>query len=301
MMPAAFPKLPKNWKSSPLSLLASDGKTQLKGTLHEAESRQDHEGKHRILIVLHGMGEHRGRYTHVPHYMQKDLGAVYVYDQRGHGETSGTRGHVENFDDLARDAASVVQYWQERLQKESGKAEIHFLGHSMGGHVTLRMLILFPNLPLASVTASAPFLGVKVKVPAIKIALAKAILPVLGSVPLGTGLDAKGISHDPSVVECYTSDPLNHDKMTPRFFFDMQAAMKNTLEQTQVSYPLQILVPLADPIVDPEPSIRFYNQVTAPDKRLKTYPGFFHEPMNEMGKDQVFEDIRSWILGHPER
>ena len=299
MMPPHFPKLPKHWRTQSDRFMATDGKTRLFGTLYEHENRRDQPQKNKLLVVLHGMGEHSERYLHLPHYLEHRVGAIYMYDQRGHGKSEGTRGDVRSFDELAEDAALVVRTWDEKIKEEFGTSEVHFLGHSMGGHVTLRMLILFPEIQIASVTVSAPFLGIKAKVPPLKMAAARVLTKVWGSIPLDTGLDVNAISHDKSVVECYSSDPLIHGKMTPRFFTTMEESMKDTLSRTSgITAPLQMLIPLADQLVDSDVSIRFFNAFQHPDKRLKTYAGFFHEPMNEIGKDQVFEDIRSWITEH---
>lgn len=252
-----------------------------------------------MLIVVHGHGEHGGRYFHVPHYVRDVVDSVYIFDLRGHGRSNGLRGHIENFDDFCADVAQVIRHKHELLMARFGKAEIHVLGHSLGGHLVIRTALLHADLPIQSITATAPFLGIKAKVPAHKKVGARVLNRVWSSLQLSTGLDPAAISHDQEIVRLYQQDRLVHDKMTPRFYAGVQAAMSDTMSRhSGVEYPLQIVVPLQDEIVDAEKSLAFFRNLKHRHKRLRTYPGFFHEPMNEVGKEPVFEDIVSWISQH---
>ncbi len=254
----------------------------------------------KTLIVFHGLGEHSGRYCHVPHYMKVDMGSVLSFDHRGHGRSEGIRGHIEHFDLLAQDAALFVRKVDAVLREKFGESQIHLFAHSLGAHIALRMLFSEPDLPpIRSMTLSAPFLAIKAKVPFIKKMAAQGLSHIWGSLQLDTALDVHTLTHDPEVVEVYKKDQLVHSKMTPRFYTTMLEAMKNTLSRDSgVNVPLQMLVPLLDALVDPEVSIDFYKNLKHRDKILKTYPDFFHEPMNEIGKEIVFQDILSWIGKH---
>jgi alpha-beta hydrolase superfamily lysophospholipase len=254
---------------------------------------------HRALLVLHGHGEHGGRYFHFPHFVHTAVDLVQTVDHRGHGRSEGLRGHIEKFDHFAEDAALAIHRLDGQLKARFGKSEIHLLGHSLGGHVALRTLFLNKDLPLASATVSAPFLAIKVKVPVAKKFAAHALSRIWGSIQMGTGLDPSEISHDKEVVTAYVSDRLVHDKMTPSFFTSMLDAMGDTLKRDSgIEYPLQVLVPLQDRIVDSDVSLDFFRRLKHRDKRLKTYSGFYHEPFNELGKEQAFEDLVSWISSH---
>ncbi len=233
------------------------------------------------------------------HFVREGVDHVLIVDHRGHGRSEGLRGHLDRFDQLSDDAALAVRRLDEKLRKRFGSAEIHLLGHSLGGHVALRMLLAHPDLPLRSATLSAPFLGIKAKVPIVKKAIAVALARVWGSLQLDTEPDVSALSHDKSVCESYAADRLVHSKMTPRFYMQLRAAMADTLgRQDGILTPLQILVPMQDPIVDPELTLRFFRDLKHREKQLRTYAGFFHEPMNEIGKEQVFEDIVAWIRSH---
>lgn len=86
--------------------------------------------------------------------------------------------------------------------------------------------------------------------------------------------------------------------MTPRFYEEMKAAMADTLSRRSgIPVPILFLVPLEDQIVDSQITLEYYRELKHRDKLLKTYPGFYHEPMNDVGREQVFQDIAEFIRG----
>lgn len=296
IQPRNFPPLPENWVSDWETFPISDGGIQLYSVLHHAQNWK----RPQALVILHGMGEHGGRYLHFPHYLQSSVDSVYCVDHRGHGRSEGLRGHIERFDLFAEDAAHTISRLDEILKKRFGESRIHLLGHSMGGLIALRTLFKYSSLPLRSVTISAPLLGIRVEVPRIKKAAAKVLARVWGSLHMVSDLDPSLICRDKEVVETYTADRLVHNKITPKFFSEMQSAMLDTLKRDSgLNYPLQMLIPLQDKIVNSDLSLQFFRSLKLRDKVLKTYPDFFHEPFNEIGKEQVFEDLISWMNAHP--
>lgn len=313
VQPRNFPPLPKGWVSEWQTFPSSDGALQLYSVTHHPEPKK-WKG-HRTLVILHGLGEHGGRYLHFPHFIQElnpssseSLGealpeplidAVYCLDHRGHGRSEGLRGHVESFDRFTDDVALAVSRLHEDLMKRFGHAEIHVLGHSMGGLILLRTLFLHPTLPFRSATVSAPLLKIKAEVPRIKKAAALVLSHIWGSLHMTSDLDPQKLSHDPDVVEAYITDRLVHKKLTPRFFTELLSAMADTVKRDSgIELPLQMMVPLQDVIVDPDTSLQFFRALKHRDKVLKTYPSLFHEPFNEIGKEQVFADLISWITSH---
>ncbi|MEO5970888.1 MAG: lysophospholipase [Bdellovibrionia bacterium] len=294
VQPKNFPDLPKDWVSEWETFPSSDGKLQLFSVIHHAKEWKGH----RVLVVLHGLGEHGGRYLHVPHYVKSAVDAVLCLDHRGHGRSEGLRGHVDQFDLYADDVALAISRLDEQVRKRFGNAEIHLLGHSMGGLIALRTLFKH-HLPIASATVSAPLLGIRVHTPLVKKYLGIALSRIWGSLHMATELDASTLSHDQDVVKAYLADRLVHNKITPRFFTELQNAMSDTLRrESGLNYPVQMMTPLQDQIVDSDAALQFFRALKLRDKLLKTYPDFFHEPLNEIGKEQVFEDLVSWIKNH---
>ena len=295
LQPRGFPGLPEGWVSEWETFASADSELQLFLASHHPTTWT----RPKALLVFHGLGEHGGRYLHFPHFLKEDVGAIFCMDHRGHGRSEGLRGHVTRFDLLADDAALAVRRVDEILRKRFGRAEIHVLGHSLGGLIALRMLFLHPSLPIRSVTVSAPLLGVKVEVPFAKRAAAQVLSRVWGSLHMNSEIDARAISHDSEVVEAYLSDRLVHKKGTPRFYTELLGAINDTIRRDSgIEVPLQMIVPLQDALVDSEASLGFFRNLKHREKQLRTYPGFFHESFNEVGKEQAFEDLRAWINTH---
>lgn len=295
IQPKSFPLFPVDWVSEWDTFPSSDGKLQLYSVIHHP---REWTGP-RVLAVFHGLGEHGGRYLHFAHYMKGAIDAVYCMDHRGHGRSEGLRGHVDRYDLYADDVALALSRLDEQLKKRFGHSEIHVMGHSMGGLIALRTILKHHTLPIHSVSISAPLLGVRLAVNPIKKGAAYALSRLWGSLHMTTEMDPNLLSHDPDVVQAYAADRLNHKKATPRFYTELQSAMADTLSrESGILYPLQMQIPLNDEVVDPEASIGFFRQLKLRDKLLKTYPGVLHEPFNDTTKEQVFEDLKSWIKAH---
>lgn len=221
---------------------------------------------------------------------------VVCLDLRGHGRSEGLRGHVDSFDQYTDDLAAAVGRLRAQLDKEWGGGEIHLLAHSLGGHIAIRALQKYPALPITSATVSAPLLGIKMRVPPVKKYAGLLMARLWGTLHMTNEVDPDCLSHDKEVAIAYTTDRLVHNKVTPSFFVQLQNAMASTRAVREgIRVPLQFVIPLGDPVVDPDVSQDYFQKLNHPAKQLKTYPGFFHEPLNEIGKEKVFADVAAWI------
>ncbi len=289
MIPASFPKPPAEWSARDFShpSCAREG-IELFGMRWERP-----EG-HRAVWVIHGLGEHGGRYAHLPYYLGADraIRSIVCVDHQGHGRSGGRKGHAEDFMELARDQTSALEAERARRPED----EVHVIAHSMGGLVALLMLLEKPGLKLASLTLSAPFLAPKIRVPLVKKLAARGLSSVLGSIQLPTGIDADGICSDPEVVACYRADRLVHDRMTPRFYTTMEDARKRASAiEGGICPPALFVLPGRDPIVDSDVGMAFAKRLDQAEKRIQCYPNFLHESLNEIGKEDVFARILEWI------
>ncbi len=298
LQPKGFPPLPTGWGYECETYSSVDGLAQVYSATFEKKKPEKGMG-HRALIIAHGIGEHGGRYLHFPHYLKDSLDLIVAPDHRGHGRSEGLRGHVSRFTDYEDDFALAIRRLDEKLKKRYGKSEIHVLGHSLGSLIMLGTLSRFHDLPIRSATASSPLISLRMAVPAFKKYAAVAISRIWGNLQMDSGLDVSHLSHDREVLDTYLKDRLVHPKITPILFLSMQASMAKMAKKDQpFPYPLLALVPMDDPIVNPEAALNFYRALKINDKQLKTYPGFFHESFNEIGKEQVFEDLEKWIKQH---
>jgi len=241
------------------------------------------------VILLHGFGDHSGRYADVAAWLAQRGLAVYALDQRGHGRSPGKRGHVSRFAQFLSDVAAL-----RRLVASETAAPQLLLGHSFGGTVALRYLETEPE-GLAGAIVSSPFLAVAMAVPVWKRALARVLVEVLPSVPVATGLDLAYLSTDPAVGQAARSDPLYHRVMSPRAYREILAAQGATLaEGRHIRVPLLLLLAGDDRIVS-RPASEAFARSLGGDVTVKTYDGFYHEIFNEPQRARIFRDVEPWL------
>lgn len=291
-----FPKLPSHWTEK--ALTAMDGKISLR--VYYNHTKFDSPTlEARMLYVVHGQAEQSDRYEHFAHYLQDQVDVVACVDLPGHGRSQGVRGHIEKFDDYSHAALSGFEAALHWVSSHKSKVTAHWFGHSLGGEITLRTLLKTQDLPLKSVFVSAPLIDLVMPVPKLKKIFGELIEPVLGSLKLNNELNPAMVSHDPTVVAEYSNNPLNHKYVTPRFFVnmikDMQLLRKS---KGPFHYNLMMLIPLADPIVSWQASMKFFEHLTMSlgrEKKLTMMPGFFHESFNEIGKERAFVALSDWL------
>lgn len=287
--PIGFPPLPSDWVTEAESFPSTGGNAKLFAYDHH---KKDIPKPKRVLILSHGFGEHAGRYLHFPHYLAPVVDCVYGHDHLGHGHSDGQRGDAERFDRYTDDLALVVK----RVRAKYPDSELHLFGHSMGGHVALRLGYLHPDLPLVSHTISAPWLGL-VKPPALALrGVVKFLNLTYGSLSLPAAVDPDVISSDPNVVENYAVDRLNHTRMSPRLFESSLTAIRDTLSRSEeYRYPVRFLIPGNDGLVDSGVTRRFFDQMHAAKKDAVDFPESKHEGMNDLIKEKFFQALSEWI------
>ncbi len=244
-----------------------------------------------VLLVVHGLGEHSGRYMNVVNHFVPLGYAVYGLDHFGHGQSEGARVFVERFVDFTD---TVKMYFDQIRAWQPGKP-IFLVGHSMGGLIGCAYLLDHQE-GLTGAVISAPAIKIADDIsPATMVAgrLFSAIAPKLGIM----ALDATAICSDPAVVQAYLDDPLVYNgKITARLAAEMLGAMQRvTREVSTIRLPLLIVQGTADRLVDPGGAKMLFEQAAAKDKTLKTYDGFYHEVFNEPGRAQVLGDVQVWL------
>ncbi len=244
-----------------------------------------------ILVLVHGLGEHSGRYAHLAQRFNDEGIAVFTLDNRGHGQTPGTRG-VMDFDKVIADIDERLADAHQRYPQ----APIVLFGHSLGALLTMTYVVRSKPAIVAEI-ASAPALDSELREQRLKFALAKLLGGVVPDIVLPTGLDSNGVSRDPAVVAAYNADPLVHDKGSTGLAKATFAAMDDMMTQTTYDVPLLIVHGTADRLTVPAASKIFVNQVTG-DVTLIEYEGLYHEPHNEPEQAEVFADIMEWLEPH---
>jgi acylglycerol lipase len=247
-----------------------------------------------VLMVVHGLAEHCGRYMNVVNHFVPLGYAVYGLDHYGHGKSEGQRVFVERFGeftDTLKTFFDMIQGWQP------GK-KVFIVGHSMGGLITTAYL-LDHQKELAGAVISAPSIKIGESISPVMVFMGK----ILSSISPRAGLmalEAGGVSRDPEVVKAYVNDPLVFTgKMTYRLGAEMIKAMKRVgAEMGKITLPLIIVQGSADKLVDPSGSKMLYENVKSADKTFKLYDGLYHEVFNEPEREVVLGDVEKWLSAH---
>jgi alpha-beta hydrolase superfamily lysophospholipase len=240
--------------------------------------------------VVHGFGEHSGRYERFATGMAGHGISTYAVDLRGHGNSPGQRGYVEAWSQWTDDASAFVQ----QIEAISG-TEVVPLGHSFGG-ATMLSTVLEGKLPTSKrFIVSSPALKVKVAVPAWKITLGNAMSKVMPRFALDAPAHGSLLSRIPEVAEAYDHDPLVHGKMSSRLYTEWQQATTDILARAgQIKIPFLILAGSDDNLIDPAGSRDLHAQAPSMSE-LRVFEGRLHEPFNDEGSEEVFQVIADWL------
>lgn len=246
-----------------------------------------------VVVIVHGIAEHGGRYAHVGRRLAAEGYATYVHDHRGHGRSDGTRGNIERMSTVVTDLETMIR---GAAGRHPG-APMFLYGHSMGGLITLAYLVGKPaELRGAVLSAAAVEVSGGPKPVRAAAGVLSVLVPNLGSIALDSSL----MSRDPQVVRDYDTDPLNYrGKVRVRTGAEMLAAAGRVAASLdRLTLPLLVMHGSADKVTVPGGSERLAKQAASEDVTLKIYDGFYHELHNEPDQETVFADIVRWLKEH---
>ena len=242
------------------------------------------------VLIVHGLGEHSGRYEHVAQKLNSWGYSVRSFDLWGHGLSDGERGSMRDEHAMLDDLAAVVD--QTRRTMPPGQSLV-LLGHSLGGLLAGRFVSLRMR-PIDALVLSSPALD-----PGLN-AFQKMLLATLpGIAPnlrVGNGLQVKYLSHDPAVVAAYQADPLVHDRICARLaLFIAQAGRSVLAVAPQWSTPTLLLFAGQDKLVSPKGSRDFLKLAHGAMVQSLCFEDFYHEIFNEADASRVFAALQQWL------
>lgn len=245
-----------------------------------------------VLYIVHGLGEHCGRYDAVAKWFNERGVAVYSGDYPGFGRTAGKKGHVDSFEEIL---AAIRNGWKQMVNRHPDLPHL-LLGHSLGGLLVTKFLYeLGHTETIDGVIISSPAYRPSIEIPAWKKRLAQFLTPIVPGLTIPSGLPAEAICRDVHVVERYKSDPYVHDKVSLRFYALMNEVMQevNTnWEQLPMDIPIYWMQAGADKLVDPAGTKAYFDKIPpAPHRKFKMWDGMYHEILNEPEKEQVLNEI----------
>lgn len=242
-----------------------------------------------LVIIVHGVCEHSGRYDYVTGYLNREELGVLRFDLRGHGKSSGERGHVESFTRFYKDVKKI----KDRAEKDFPSVPLYILGHSMGAFISSLYAVTYPGEIKGQILSGL----YSTVLPLDDIKLLKKLpynrFPKIKAKNKLGGL----VSRDEKVVEEYNKDPLVLKTTTIGMSAEM--FLKGPLylgkNMTKYDLPCLLLHGGQDRIVTPESSQNFYDNIASRDKQRKVYPELYHEILNEPERDKVLQDVVVWI------
>jgi alpha-beta hydrolase superfamily lysophospholipase len=242
------------------------------------------------VCLIHGHGEHAGRYHHVARAFSQAGFAFLAFDLRGHGRSDGVRGHASSYGQILDDLGLMLGL------APAGPCLAY--GHSLGGQLVLNRALTNPT-GIDGVILTSPWLRLAFPAPALKVFLGRTLYAIAPSRSVPTGLEQAALSRDPAVVAAYAADPLVHDRLSFRFGIDVLDGGERALAQAgTLRLPLLLMHGSADRIIDPQATQLLYDRAGSPDKTLRLWPGFFHEPHNEPEWEQVVAVATGWAQSH---
>jgi alpha-beta hydrolase superfamily lysophospholipase len=246
-----------------------------------------------VIILVHGLGEHSGRYcTHFANFFSNEGYSILTFDLPGHGQSSGKKGHIKEYDDFEILLSSGISYAKNKYPS----LPIFVYGHSLGGLITLEYSIQVKP-KINGVIASAPVLDVYEPIHPAKLVLAKIMNTVFPSFSLDSGLKRNMLSRDKSVIERYNADPLVHGHTSARmgmYIIEKGEFVRNNANK--VSVPTLVMVGSAEGIVSKKAIHDFCDQ--SDNCVEKIWTDLYHELHNEPEKLSVLEFTSEWIYSH---
>lgn len=243
-----------------------------------------------VILLVHGLGEHAGRYDAVAERLNSWGYAVRGYDQYGHGESGGARGALTSPRRLVDDLADVAESTRAKL---AGRLPLVVLGHSMGGLVAAAFAQAHPTQLDALVLSSPAFATHATPLQRFLLRTLPSILPNLR---VGNGLDTRWLSHDPAVEATYRADPLVHDRISARLGrFIAQGGARVIADAATWKVPTLLLYAGDDRLVDPVGSRTFAAAAPQDVVTARCFEGAYHEIFNEADSQPVFDTLQRWL------
>ncbi|MDB4968600.1 MAG: Lysophospholipase [Myxococcales bacterium] len=246
------------------------------------------------VLILHGYGEHIGRYDETARKLAAAGFSVRGIDLRGHGQSGGVRGHCSKFDEYIDDAEQAVT----RARAEG--LPVFILAHSFGALIAPLFALRFHEM-LAGLVLTSPFWKLKLAVPPAKVLAGKIASRLYPKLALPSGLKGADVARDPEIAALYDRDPLNNKNATARWFTESSAAQETVLARAhELKLPVLLIVGEADRVAAASQARVVFDRLGSADKTLHMLAGQFHEVLNELPaeREKTVGQIVEWLRAH---
>ena len=242
------------------------------------------------LLLVHGLGEHSGRYDQFARALAEEGTTVFSFDLRGHGHSPGPRGDVDAFPRFLEDLLGMED---EMLRQVPGRLPRFLLGHSLGGLICIRRLQVFKG-PFQGAVISAPWMATAA--PDWLRRVGRFLGVALPTVPIPAGINPDRLTRDPEMMEAWRKDPLIHTRITGRFFREAEREQRRAwISRMPQDLPTLFLVPQEDRVVRSSVTITFARAIVGTGTRVEILEGREHEPLNDIGRHEVYRMVIDWL------
>ncbi len=261
----------------------TDGRVHFRGRAHRCE-----EPRARVLLV-HGLGEHSGRYDHVVEFLLSQKFDVARFDMRGHGHSGGPRGDAPTYETLLDD----IDRFAREVDDVLPPAPVFLYGHSLGGNLVLNHA-LRRRSDWTGVVASAPAIRTYEPPPRIKVLVGRMLRPLVPGFRMHNGIDLDALARDGAVIDDYLGDPLTHSRISVRLGLDVLESGEWLLQGGHEAHqPILIIHGDADKLTSHEASRAFAEATRGVE--FRSWPGGRHELHNDPDQADVLRFIADWI------
>lgn len=242
------------------------------------------------ILLLHGHGEHSGRYLKFFSQLENLGHPVAIFDLRGCGRSGGNPVYVSSFQDYLKDVSTFLDFLRLRYQIA---LPLHLFGHSLGGLIATAWASE-NNQAISKMILSSPLFGIPMR--SVLKVLVNFLDRFVPRLVIRNPVRPFYLTHDPEEMEKYCKDPLIRRRITIRLVHEM-LKWSSFFQEKGVSFPFPVYILMAEQeyVVDSVATMQFFNRLEAPAKEIETFPGFLHEIFNERGQEKVFERLRYYL------
>ncbi len=243
------------------------------------------------LVIVHGHGEHSGRYEKFAEKLKDQRLSIAVYDARGYGQSEGRDVYVDSFEEFLTD---LTEFFKVLKEKHRQQGKVFLLGHSLGGLVAVHWALRFPD-NLKALFLSSPFLGLCLPRPLIW--LNTFLNRIRPDFIYKNPVYPPHLTHNPEEIRDYKADPLIKRKISVRLIHEVliYQAKLETAEQVRFPFPVYMMLAGLEKVVDLKCSEKFFQRLEAPRKKMKIFDHFYHEIFNELEQDKAFDFLKECI------
>ena len=242
------------------------------------------------ILLIHGLGEHSRRYKEFAEFFIKNGIGVYALDLQGHGKSDGKRGHIKSFEEYLESVESSLIF----IRKKFLETPIILFGHSLGGLIGLNFLIERESKEIESAVISSPWIETAIKIPEYLTLLQKVLKRIFPSLRLNNRLISNHLSKNKDVVSKYDKDELVHNKISLNLYSEVMKSIDNVKEKaSRIKAKTFLYHGMSDKIISSKGTIEISKLLKS--HKLKLYDNVYHEPHNDLEKEEIYQDILEFI------